>query len=57
MGRDGRSVVAVIAQAALLLVVVAVGAHVVYGLLAPLLPALIAITVVMALAYWLFARR
>jgi len=57
MHRDGRSVVAVIAQAALLLVAVALGAHVVYGLLAPLLPSLLAIGFVMALAYWLILRR
>jgi hypothetical protein len=30
---------------------------VVYGLLAPLLPSLLAITVVMALGYWLIVRR
>ncbi|MBV9484604.1 MAG: hypothetical protein JO246_00950 [Frankiaceae bacterium] len=48
---------AVIAQAALLLVAVALGAHVVYGLLAPLLPSLLAIGFVMALAYWLILRR
>jgi hypothetical protein len=57
MRRDGRSAVAVMAQAALLLLAVAVGAHVVYGLLAPLLPSLLAICVVMGLAYWLVVRR
>jgi hypothetical protein len=57
MHRDGRSVVAVIAQAALLLVAVALGAHVVYGLLAPLLPTLLAIGFVTGLAYWLILRR
>jgi hypothetical protein len=57
MHRNGRSTVAVIAQSALLLVAVALGAHVVYGLLAPLLPSLIAIAFVMALAYWLLLRR
>ena len=48
---------AVIAQATMLLVVVAIGAHVVYGLLAPLLPSLLAIAFVTGLAYWLFLRR
>jgi hypothetical protein len=57
VSRDGRSVVVVIARAALLFVAVAVGAHVVYRLLAPLLPALVAISFVMALAYWLIIRR
>jgi hypothetical protein len=47
----------VIAQGALLLVAVAIGAHVVYRLLAPLLPPLLAIGFVMCLAYWLMLRR
>jgi hypothetical protein len=47
----------VIAQASLLLVAVAIGAHVVYGLLAPLLPSLLAIGVVMCMACWLILRR
>lgn len=56
-GRDGRSAVAIIAQAAFVLLAVAVGARVVYGLLAPLLPSLLAIGFVVGLAYWLLLRR
>ncbi len=41
----------------MVLVAVAVGARVVYNLLAPLLPALAAIAIVLAFAYWLLLRR
>ena len=56
-GRDSRSAVGAIGQAALLLLAVAVAARVIYNLLAPLLPTLLAIALVMALAYWLLLRR
>jgi hypothetical protein len=54
MHSDGRSPLGAVAQAAVLLVAVAIAARVAYILLAPLLPALLAISVVMGVTWLIF---
>jgi hypothetical protein len=52
----GRSPLQTIAAAAALLVAVAIGAHVAWILLAPILPSLLAISIVAMLAYLVLGR-